>query len=398
MFDRDVQPVINTNIPGKRPIELVAYYPEFLGYYENCELETKRWCVENIKDDWVILDCGANIGYYTILFSQQASRGHVYAIEPTSTVEMLQKNLDHNKVNNVTICPVALGNRTGVFRDGVFRTWGQEAEVAEYPFLTIDDLVDRYGITRLDFIKIDVDSYDFEVLQGAEQTLARFNPWVVVELGQSMHVRKDTINEALRWLATRGYNQACVLDGENHLVKRRRNPLWKWKSHAQIELNWGPLNRWWSCLVPSRIVRRYNRQQILQSLQINSYAETSERNILDHANGSMLLKPTHEKDHIAFPIDKLSFNCRPRGHSLRFSCIFDRVHFGEGPLKIQIQDAKCNTLEEKDVPIPINDRDRLTVTFDVWVNDETINMRFVFSTLVGRTARLPDKIMVYEQL
>jgi hypothetical protein len=36
-------------VPGHRLIELVAYYPEFVDYYLECELQTKRWFVENIR-------------------------------------------------------------------------------------------------------------------------------------------------------------------------------------------------------------------------------------------------------------------------------------------------------------------------------------------------------------
>ena len=62
--------MIKTNVPGMAPIELVSYYDEFLFYYPDCELQTKAWFVEHAQADWVYLDCGANIGYYSILFSR----------------------------------------------------------------------------------------------------------------------------------------------------------------------------------------------------------------------------------------------------------------------------------------------------------------------------------------
>src|SRR5262245_36732941 len=63
-------PPIYTHVPGAPPIELVDYYPEFASYYPECELQTKRWFVENVKSDWTIFDAGANVGYYSILFSR----------------------------------------------------------------------------------------------------------------------------------------------------------------------------------------------------------------------------------------------------------------------------------------------------------------------------------------
>lgn len=84
---------VETAVPGRPAIELVAYYEEFRDYYPQCELETKRWFVENVQPDWWILDIGANVGYYTILFAQLASRGRVLAFEPTTTASMLRRNL-----------------------------------------------------------------------------------------------------------------------------------------------------------------------------------------------------------------------------------------------------------------------------------------------------------------
>jgi predicted methyltransferase len=100
---------------------MISYYPEFESYYPDCEPETKKWFVDNIKKDWIVFDCGANIGYFTILFSRLASQGKVYAFEPTSTYNMLLQNLVHNKSTNVIAIKKALGNKTGEYTDSVFR-------------------------------------------------------------------------------------------------------------------------------------------------------------------------------------------------------------------------------------------------------------------------------------
>ena len=71
-----------TLVPDHRPIELVAYYPEFVDCYLECELQTKRWFVENMRRDWVCFDVGANIGYYSILFSRLAPEGEFMPSSP----------------------------------------------------------------------------------------------------------------------------------------------------------------------------------------------------------------------------------------------------------------------------------------------------------------------------
>jgi len=218
---------IYTSVPGQDPIPLIEYYEDFRGYYPNCELNTKTWFVDNIQRDWVILDCGANIGYYSVLFSRQAPAGHVYAIEPTSTADMLRKNLAHNQTENVSVHEIALGRQTGDIQDGIFRVWGREAETQTYPFMTLDAFVEQNAIPRVDCIKIDVDSFDLEVLQGSVRTMRDYNPWIVVELNHALAVRQQSVPEALFWLNEQGYDKALVVDNENFVLKRGVDPTEK---------------------------------------------------------------------------------------------------------------------------------------------------------------------------
>ena len=76
------------------------------------------------------------------------------------------------------------------------------------------------GGTRLDCLKIDVDSFDFEVLMGAEKTLQRFDPWLVVELNHALGVRGYSNMAALDWLLARGYRTSLVLDYDNFVLRR----------------------------------------------------------------------------------------------------------------------------------------------------------------------------------
>lgn len=211
---------VETAIPGREPIELVSFYEAFRDYYAQCELETKRWFVDHVRPDWWIFDVGANIGYYSILFAQLAPHGRVFAFEPTATAAMLRTNLRHHDVQNAEVHEVALGAITGERQDRIYRLWGTEGEVRTYPFYKLDDFIDQHRIERVDCIKIDVDSFDFEVLRGAEQTLLKKNPVIVVELNDALAKRNQSAGEALAWLARRGYRRAVVLDHDNFMLQR----------------------------------------------------------------------------------------------------------------------------------------------------------------------------------
>jgi FkbM family methyltransferase len=209
-----------TRIPGRPDIELPAFYESFAWYYPKCELETKAWFVKNARPDWVYIDCGANIGYYSILFSQLSPDGKVHAVEPTATADMLEVNIKHNKCQNIVVHRLAMGQYSGRRVDKIFRLWGQAAEECEYDFSTLDHFVEEAKFEKLDCIKIDVDSFDFEVLMGAEKTLERFDPWLVVELNHALGVRGYSNIAALSWLLDRGYHQALVLDDDNFVLRR----------------------------------------------------------------------------------------------------------------------------------------------------------------------------------
>ncbi len=215
---------VYSNVPGREPVELVRSYSQFADYYPNCELETKGWCARNVQSDWVVLDCGANVGYYSILFSQLASEGRVFSFEPTATHDLLMANLNHHQCANVEALRVGLGRESGVKQERIFRIWGQEPDLEDFSFTSIDDFVMERGLERLDCIKIDVDSYDFEVLQGAEKTLEKLNPWVLIEVNYAL--RKRGVEEATvyKWLGERGYTDALVLDSENLIMRRGLEP------------------------------------------------------------------------------------------------------------------------------------------------------------------------------
>jgi FkbM family methyltransferase len=235
----NVRPPVFTQVPGLPPIELVAYYDEFRDYYPECEMNTKGWFVRNVRLDWVILDCGANIGYYTILFARLAPEGRVYSFEPTITYEMLLTNLAHHQINNVTPLKLALGKSTGQIEDSIFRIWGKEPEKMVYSFTTIDDFIATNQLRRLDCIKIDVDSFDFEVLQGARETLIKHDPFVVVELNHALSRRNQSVPQALEWLAGMGYKTAFSLDYDNFLLKRNLQSVNTGTNGLQIIIQFG---------------------------------------------------------------------------------------------------------------------------------------------------------------
>ncbi len=81
------------------------------------------------------------------------------------------------------------------------------ARPIEVPLRPLDD----YGLEGVRFIKIDVEGHEFEVLLGAEETLARCAPTLLVEIDQAFH--DQPIQRIFDWLRARGYEGQVRREG-----------------------------------------------------------------------------------------------------------------------------------------------------------------------------------------
>ncbi|HYC42781.1 MAG TPA: FkbM family methyltransferase [Noviherbaspirillum sp.] len=146
-----------------------------------------------IKPGDVVLDVGANIGCTSILFAGKARR--VYSFEPSpTTFRYLEENLRSARLDNVTAVNIALGKENGsqelVFaannRSGAFvseQSTASDGHLVEWiHVMKGDDFVGTHDIPRVDFIKIDVEGFEKQVIEGLTGTIARDRPAVVLEL------------------------------------------------------------------------------------------------------------------------------------------------------------------------------------------------------------------------
>lgn len=210
------------NIRGKEEVlKCSHYYSCDKGWFNNAEKSTREYFLNTIKPDSIIIDAGAQIGMYSLLFGKLAENGKIYAFEPTDTINFLNENLKLNSINNVETIGIALSDKSGVYRDKIFKVWSQKTiEDKEFEFITIDDFVKSRNI-NVDIIKIDVDSYDYEVLLGAKETLINQNPIVVVELNYALAERGFTIKHAIDFMQSINYNVIHTLDTHNYIFQKQ---------------------------------------------------------------------------------------------------------------------------------------------------------------------------------
>ena len=150
-----------------------------------------------------VLDIGANIGAYTLLFATWVeARGHVYAFEPAAASRAgLARHLAINGLaDRVAIRREAVSNVSGMRRfvehgtDGANRiARPSDAHAVEVPALTIDDVCTASRLIP-DVIKIDVEGAELDVLRGARRTIAARGAGLAlfVELHPTVWAATDT--------------------------------------------------------------------------------------------------------------------------------------------------------------------------------------------------------------
>lgn len=142
-----------------------------------------RFCKANVPKDAVVFDIGANIGMTSCVLGQIASK--VYAFEPHPDVfALLEENVLANGLKNVQPINVAVSDYPGVAHFSGTSAHGflsTDVTAPEVKMNTVDAIVAELGISRLDFIKIDVEGFEPQALAGARKTIERFNPLIYME-------------------------------------------------------------------------------------------------------------------------------------------------------------------------------------------------------------------------
>jgi len=212
--------LVTASIDNKRfDLEYYSYFDSYYSHNGNLvEPETRAWFLNELKNTDVIFDIGAHIGLYTILFSQRTD--NVISFEPTETYDnLLVPNLKRNNITTPKLEKLALGRQSGLKKDKIFRIWGNPAEELEYNFTTLDEYILENDV-KPTFIKIDVDSFDYEVLLGGKEYLSSNDVTVCVEVSNALSHRGHNPDEIKNLMFSMGYKIINTFDGENVIFKK----------------------------------------------------------------------------------------------------------------------------------------------------------------------------------
>jgi len=161
---------------------------------------TVRFYRRALRPGDIVFDIGANIGAHTLPFAQcVAPNGKVFAFEPTQfAYGKLLENISLNPQLKELIVPNHMFLTAPGLQDApgeIYSSWplkpapelhekhlGQLRLVGEASIGTLDEYCREKKITRLDWVKIDVDGNEMTVLQGAADTLKQLQPSLIMEL------------------------------------------------------------------------------------------------------------------------------------------------------------------------------------------------------------------------
>jgi FkbM family methyltransferase len=196
---------------GDGDAQEISYLMHGEAWFKDEAERLQRW----LPNDGVAVDVGANLGFMALLFAGcVGSGGKVFAFEPSpfvypKLVEVIEKNGLQNirhfnlgcgtaRKTETLVIPRASGNAS-IKRDGV----GLEGAALEVR-IEIDalDSVLLPLTERVDFLKIDTEGFEEQVLAGAEQLIVRLHPVIYVELSQQY---LESSRKAIAWLVARGY-------------------------------------------------------------------------------------------------------------------------------------------------------------------------------------------------
>lgn len=167
------------------------------GRYEPNEMYA---VASHLRPGMCFVDVGANEGIFTLLAAAAVGpSGAVHAFEPSPREQArLKSNIELNRLTNVQVHSEALGSEARTASLSVsdqehpghntlggfsYRETAQAYSI-EVAVQTLDQVVERADLKRVDLMKIDVEGSETAVLQGADQTLQKFRPVIIVEAHQ----------------------------------------------------------------------------------------------------------------------------------------------------------------------------------------------------------------------
>ncbi|PWT94732.1 MAG: hypothetical protein C5B55_02245, partial [Blastocatellia bacterium] len=185
--------------------------PALLAIFEDAVVKRRNDFIA-LREDPVILDCGANIGITVLHYKRLYPKARIVAFEPDKEIcKVLRKNLIANDADNVEVVEAAVWTTTGQHSflsegaDGsrLVEQGGRKSATNEYSVKTVR-LADYLETGSVDFVKLDIEGSELEVLADCADRLANIDQMVI-----EFHLMNDapqSVVQALELLSEARFN------------------------------------------------------------------------------------------------------------------------------------------------------------------------------------------------
>jgi FkbM family methyltransferase len=168
------------------------------------------------KPGGIVIDVGANIGDWSLPMAKAVgTEGKLFAFEPLPFMrEALEKTLKINRLTQASVFDFALSNQTGRTQFAIHQHGDQIVDSGksrlgalsgnsvhiEVNAITLDRFISQQKPARIDFIKVDVEGHECQVLEGGRETLEKFQPALIIEAGNESVDERRKIKSLLSGL------------------------------------------------------------------------------------------------------------------------------------------------------------------------------------------------------
>lgn len=182
-----------------------------------------------IKPGMQLFDIGTNIGETLLNMARLTGpSGRVFGFEPVhENFEKCMTNLALNKFNHVKVRQAALsdknetlyfGHGANLNSGGIFMTRNSGQDSPAVKAMTLDQVVMEEGLTAVSLLKIDVEGFEYNVLQGGSASIKKYRPLLFVEVDDEHLKRQGVSAEMLESLIkSYGYTIKRAGSGDLHL-------------------------------------------------------------------------------------------------------------------------------------------------------------------------------------
>ena len=228
-------------------VDLRSRTESLAAYTHNYDNQDIRSCLDLLQADSVVLDVGANIGFWTLPIALRLNaEGRVHAFEPLpSNAARLRENVRLNGMEHVVrLHEMGLSDQRATLEISLREDFSCGSQTGNAAIIvdksdrafqcttievdTLDHVFDSLDIERVDFVKIDIEGHEDRFLAGASSIISRFRPVLFVEINEPYYMRRGLDVDELfdSWLHTSQY--VCALrsrQGWNIGQLRSRKPV-----------------------------------------------------------------------------------------------------------------------------------------------------------------------------